>query len=330
MKRGIMRFDNCYLKNCATSVGKKENEGPLSRYFDLFDNDEYFGKDSWEKAEIEMASRCIDKLLEKSSLSYGDIDVLTGGDLLNQCVSSSFSAKKTGIPYVGLYGACSTAALALLTASVYIEHGFAEKAIAFASSHFCSAEKQYRFPLDYGGQRKPTSQCTVTGTGAFLLENKGDIKIKEGLIGIINDAGITDADNMGAAMAPAAVDTVSRYFSMTDSIPSDFDIIATGDLGREGYELANELFKKSGVDLCGRFTDCGMLIYDVDGQDTHSGGSGCGCSAVVAASLFYDKLLNGNAKDILLVGTGALLSQTTALQKQSIPAIAHLVRIGKE
>lgn len=329
MKRGIIRFDNCRLTNTASTVGKKENEGPLSKYFDLFDNDEYFGTDSWEKAESEMASRCIDELLKKCGYVYEDIDLITGGDLLNQCVSSSFTAKRTGIPYIGLYGACSTAVLAILTASAYVENGYAEKAIAFASSHYCSAEKQYRFPLDYGGQRKPTSQCTVTGCGAFMIEKEGGLKIKEGLPGIIKDAGITDADNMGAAMAPAAVDTIKRYFSMSDCSPSDFDIIATGDLGREGYELACELLKKEGMDLCGKLTDCGMLIYDIDAQDTHSGGSGCGCSAAVTASLFYNKLTYGDAKDILLIGTGALLSQTTALQGQTIPAIAHLVRIGK-
>ena len=326
--RKILKFENVYISKTASVVGKSESEGPLKEYFDMLENDLYFGEQSWEMAEAEMAHRCLSILMAKSAVKPDDIDLLSGGDLLNQCISTSFAVRDTGIPFLGLYGACSTAAESLIVGAAFLENGFANRVITFASSHFCSAEKQYRFPLEYGGQRTPTAQNTVTGTGAFMLEHEGEIKVEDALIGRIIDNGTADANNMGAAMATAAVDTILRYFDESEKQPSDFDIIATGDLGREGYELACELFKRKSLNISDKFTDCGMLIYDIDKQDMHAGGSGCGCSAVVTAGLFYDKLLKGEAKNILLVGTGALLSQTSALLNKSIPSVAHLVHLS--
>lgn len=330
MKREILRFKDVSIKNTASVVGKKESEGPLSPYFDMTELDEYFGKDTWEKAESEMNLRAVNFLLGKAKLDYRDIDISCGGDLLNQCVATSFVFKNRDLPYLGLYGACSTMAESLIVGSVFKSAGFSDRVLCLASSHFCSAEKQYRFPLEYGGQRTPTAQSTVTGCGAILLcgDQECRVEIKEGVVGKIVDSGITDVNNMGAAMAEAAVDTIKRYFNASELTPSDFDIIATGDLGREGYELACELFKSESIDLCGKYTDCGILIYDLEKQDVHSGGSGCGCSAVVTASYFYDKLLKGEAKEVLLIGTGALLNPNTVFQKQSIPAVAHLVRLS--
>ena len=330
MRNEILRFNNVFIENTSCVGGKKESEGPLSAHFDMLELDEYFGKDTWEKAESEMNTRTVNFLLSKTKLDYSDIDLSCGGDLLNQCVATSFVLKNCDLPYLGLYGACSTMADSLIIGAVFKSANFAKRVLCFASSHFCSAEKQYRFPLEYGGQRTPTSQSTVTGCGAILLgdSEKCRVEVKEAVVGKIVDSGVTDVNNMGAAMAEAAVDTITRYFGASNLSPDDFDIIATGDLGREGYELACELFKRKKIELYGKYTDCGMLIYDLEKQDVHAGGSGCGCSAVVTAGYFYDKLIKGEAKEILLIGTGALLNPNTVFQKQSIPAVAHLVRLS--
>lgn len=327
--RDIIKFNGVYVGGRASTVGKTEGEGPLKAWFDMCDDDEYFGKDTWEKAESEMTHRTLNLLLGKAQLSPDDLDLLCGGDLLNQCVASSFGVKDMQIPFMGLYGACSTFAEAILCAATFIKAGAVNNAAVFASSHFCSAEKQYRFPLEYGGQRTPTSQNTVTGCGAVLLNSVGGkIAVKDGMVGRIVDGGITDVNNMGAAMAKSAADTLCRYFDSSNTTPADFDIIATGDLGREGYEICCELLKDKLPALSDKFTDCGMLIYDLDKQDVHCGGSGCGCSAVVTAGYLFDKLLTGEAKNILLLSTGALMNPNTVFQNLSIAGIAHAVHFA--
>lgn len=329
--RKIISFNGIYVQNSACVAGRNEAAGPLGKYFDMCEQDEYFGKDSWEKAESEMMHRTVNLLMAKAKTTPEEIDLICGGDLLNQCVASSYGVKDMGVPYIGLYGACSTFAEAILCASTFIKAGAVEAAVALAGSHFCSAEKQYRFPLEYGGQRTPTAQNTVTGCGAVLLgKTKSAIRVENAMVGRIVDAGITDVNNMGAAMASSAADTLTRYFDASSLSPSDFDIIATGDLGREGYEICCELLKDTMPSLLDKYTDCGMLVYDLEEQDVHCGGSGCGCSAVVTTGYFFDKLLRGEADNVLLLSTGALMNPTTVFQGQSIAGIAHAVHFKRE
>lgn len=322
----ICNFKNVYIKDAATVVGKLEGEGPLGSLFDMCESDSYFGKGSWEEAEAEMCGRAVGILLGKTGTDDSNVELMLGGDLLNQCTATGFTAADFPIPYLGLYGACSTAAEGMLIGGAFVSGGFADNAITLASSHFCSSERQFRYPLEYGSLRTPTAQNTVTGAGAFMLTNeKCDIRLSRALAGRVNINGITDANNMGAAMATTAVDTVLRYFDETGESAADYDIISTGDLGMEGYEIACELFSRCGFDPCGRLTDCGMLMYDYEKQDVNSGASGCGCAACVCGSLYLNKLKCGEAKRVLLIGTGALLSPKTVLQKLPIPAVAHLV-----
>ncbi len=324
-------FNKVYVNAASSIVGKKEYEGPLGARFDAFEKDEYFGCKSFEDAESEMVRRNINMLLSNASLSNDDIDILFGGDLINQCTVSSYSIADTKIPFIGLYGACSTFIESLICSSCMIEGGFADRCIGFASSHFCSAERQYRFPLEYGSTRTPTSQNTVTGSGALLLSNtKSEIKVKSAVIGKIVDKGVTDSNNMGAAMACAAVDTIMRFFADGQYNQNDFDFIVTGDLGIEGNSIAREMFNLNGFDIGSSLTDCGKLIYDSQKQDTHSGGSGCGCIASVVSGHFYKLLLEKKAKNILAVATGALLNPNSVFQKKSIPAIAHAIHLSTE
>lgn len=326
----LIKYDNVYVEERATVVGKTEKEGPLSAYFDICEDDEYFGTDTWEKAESEMTHRCLNLVISKRKLKNEDIDLICGGDLLNQCVASSFGVKESGVPFMGLYGACSTFAESVLCTSTFIKAGAISRGIAHASSHFCSAEKQYRFPLEYGGQRTPTSQNTVTGCGSLLLSTSSSpIRVCDAMVGRIVDGGITDVNNMGAAMAKSAADSLERYFGCSEKKPSDFDVIATGDLGREGYEICCELLGDSIPGLKEKFTDCGMLIFDLEGQDVHAGGSGCGCSAVVTAGYFLNKMLMGEINNLLLLSTGALMNPNTVFQGQSISGIAHAVHFER-
>lgn len=324
MRNDIIEFTSAYLVNAASVAGSKESEGPLRLLFDSFCSDDRFGQDTWEKSESEMVRLTLKALTDKCGIAPGDIDCAIGGDLLDQCVATSHAVNNSGVPYLGLYGACSTAAEAVLVASLLASTG--RRSAAFASSHFCSAERQYRYPLEYGSQRTPTAQNTVTGCGAFLISpDPTPVRITEAVIGSVQDNGVSDANNMGAAMATAAVDTILRYFNSSGRSPAEFDIIATGDLGREGYEIACELLTRCGLDLCGRFTDCGMLIYDIDRQDVHAGGSGCGCSAAVFASYVCPRLISGEISKAVLIGTGALLSPISVIQNKIIPSVAHLV-----
>ncbi len=322
--KNIIKYENVYLQQTASVVGSKEKEGPLGNRFDSFSADDRFDKDTWEKSESEMVRRTVEALLRKSDLTFQDIDLFAGGDLLDQCIATSHAMNNNGIPYLGLYGACSTAAEGLIIGSMFAEKDFTVGTVA--SSHFCSAERQYRFPLEYGSQRTPTAQNTVTGCGSFLLStNKSSVRISEGVIGKIQDNGISDANNMGAAMATAAIDTILRYFSDSGKTEKDFDIIATGDLGHEGFELAKEYAKSKGLILGDNYTDCGVMIYDLEKQDVCAGGSGCGCSASVFAAYVCPKLMAGEFENALLVGTGALLSPKSIIQNKIIPSVAHLV-----
>ena len=324
MKTQIIKYKNVFLNQTAAVVGSKEREGPLGEKFDSFCEDDRFGQDTWEKSETEMVKRTLESLIAKSKYDWNDIDLMAGGDLLDQCIATSHAVNNNGIPYLGLYGACSTAAEGLIIGSAFVEKGMVVSTVA--SSHFCSAERQYRFPLEYGSQRTPTAQNTVTGCGSFLLsQNKSNVKIAEAVVGKIQDNGISDANNMGAAMATAAIDTLTRYLKNSEKSLEDFDVIATGDLGHEGFELAKEYAKSTGLILGDNFIDCGMMIYDLDIQDVQSGGSGCGCSASVFAADICPRIADGELKNVLLIGTGALLSPKSIIQNKIIPSVAHLV-----
>lgn len=316
------------ILSTGTIVGPKEGEGPLSKYFDIIIQEDLFGEDSWEKAESKMSNTAVKKALEKANLSPDKIDYLCSGDLLNQIISSSFAARDLKIPFFGLYGACSTMTESISIASMLIDGGFASYAIASTSSHFCSAERQFRFPLEMGNQRPPTSQWTATAAGAVILGKNGKGPyITYVTTGRIMDFGIKDANNMGAAMAPAAADTILRHFKDTGFGPKDYDLIATGDLGDIGRELTREMVQKGGYDISSNFTDCGVELFNLDTQDVHAGASGCGCSAVVFGGYFYNQLMSGKLKKMMLISTGALLSPTSSQQGESIPGIAHAVTI---
>ena len=309
-------------------VGPKEGEGPLKTYFDEVLNDDTCGKDSYEKAESDMMFTAIKEAITRAGLTQNDINYLFAGDLLNQIISSSFAAREFAIPFFGLYGACSTMSESLSLASLIMDGGFANYVVAATSSHFSSAERQFRFPLEYGSQRSQTSQWTVTGSGAMVLGKEGDFpEVRYVTTGIVKDYGIKDANNMGAAMTPAAVDTIYKHFKDTGRTPKDYDIIATGDLGKVGKQMSDKLLLEYGYDMRSNHVDCGDIIFNNEAQKTASGGSGCGCSAVVASGYLYKKLMRKEIKNVLLVSTGALMSTTSSLQGESIPGIAHAVAI---
>ena len=312
----------------ASIAGKKEGEGPLSQTFDVVSEDTYFGQKTWEQAEKQMQKMAMEKVMEKAGLSANQVGLVFSGDLLNQCIGSSFTLRNTGIPHLGLYGACSTMAESLLAASMAVSGGFADRVIALTSSHFASSERQYRFPLGYGGQRTPTAQWTVTGSGAALVCSAGiGPRIDCCTIGTVTDLGIKDANNMGAAMAPAAYATIKAHLADMKRSPEDFDLIVTGDLGQLGKEILMELARRDGIYLGGRIADCGTLVFDTTTQDVHSGGSGCGCSAITLCGELLSKLQRGRLKHILFCGTGALLSPTSTQQGLPIPGVCHAVSI---
>ena len=315
----------------ASVVGKKEGEGPLAATFDHISQDDTFGERSWEKAESAMQKLALAAALNKAGLSVSGLDYLLAGDLLNQCIGSGFAVRGQDVPFFGLYGACSTMAESLSLAAMLLDGGYGTKIAAMTSSHFCSAERQYRSPLEYGGQRTPTAQWTVTGSGCVILANQGPGPyVTHVTTGKIVDKGIKDAANMGAAMAPAAYATIAAHFQDTGRKPSDYDLIITGDLGQLGRDIVADWFHRDGMDLK-NLNDCGTLIYDLEGQDVHCGGSGCGCSAVVLAGMLLNGMAGGRWKRILFCGTGALLSPTSSQQGESIPSICHAVTldIGK-
>lgn len=309
----------------ASVVGQKEADGPLGRRFDAVEPDARAGQDSWEKAESAMLRRAIDMAAERAGVTPGCV---LAGDLLNQCAGSAYAVRGLAAPFFGLYGACSTMAEALGMAALLVDGGYFESAAAATGSHFCSAERQFRYPLEYGGVRTPTAQWTVTGAGCVVLSREGaGPYVTRFTPGRIVDAGIKDMANMGAAMAPAAYDTLKRHFEQTGRAPGYYDIVLTGDLGRLGQEILRDLFAADGVDLGPNYMDCGVLIYDIERQDTHCGGSGCGCSASVLTGHFLRGMRDGLWRRVLFAATGALMSPTTAQQGESIPAICHAVAI---
>lgn len=314
----------------ASVVGKKEGEGPLGEYYDQCHNDTTLGESSWEKAESRLQNEAVVLALGKANLKNTDIDCILAGDLLNQCISSTFGLRSLNIPFLGQFGACSTMAQTLAIASLFAESGAARHAVAVTSSHFCSAERQFRFPLEYGGQRTPTAQWTATAAGAIVMgspqqKQEGQIVVNSVSFGRITDFGIKDAANMGAAMAPAAAQTLLDYFSDTGSSPKDYDLILTGDLGRIGSDLMEELLMKDKIDISAVHNDCGLMIYDREKQDVHAGGSGCGCSGAVLCSYIMQQMMAGKLHKVLFLGTGALMSPTSSQQGESIPGVAHLV-----
>lgn len=324
-----VKFDNPpKIISTYSIVGPKEGQGPLKTYFDEILSDDTCGKDSFEKAESDMMHTAIKSAIKRVKLKEEDIDYLFAGDLLNQITSSTFAARQLNMPFFGLYGACSTMAESLSIAAMFIDGGFANHVVASTSSHFSSSERQFRFPLEYGAQRCGTCQWTVTGSGAMVLGKEGDFpQITHVTTGVVKDYGIKDANNMGAAMAPAAVDTIYRHFEDTGRKPEYYDVIATGDLGRVGKEITAKLLDEYGYDIRKNYVDCGDIIFDEEVQKTDAGGSGCGCSAVVMAGYFYKKLIRKEIKSVLLISTGALMSTTSSLQGESIPGIAHAVAI---
>jgi len=322
----LMKLDATILA-AASVVGKNEHKGPLGGVFDMHDDSDRFGQNTWERSESEMQRRAMALLLSKSHCKEQDIDAMFGGDLLNQCVASAYGLMSYDIPYFGLYGACSTSVEGLILASCLHTAGLCERCAVVSSSHNCSAERQYRNPLEYGSQRTPTAQWTVTGSGAFLVGAGGDVRVRAAMPGIVVEKGISDANNMGAAMAPAVVDTLVRYFSESGTLPRDYDLIVTGDLGYEGGAILCELMLGTGYDIRDRYNDCGMMIYSRSTQDKHAGGSGCGCAAVVAASYLLPKLRTRELQSILLIATGAMMSPASVMQGESIPAVAHLIHL---
>lgn len=312
----------------ASTVGPKEGEGPLAGYFDVVLADALIGQDSWEKAESKISANNFELAIQKSGIEKKKMDYVLAGDLLNQNAGSTFGVRDLGIPFFGIFGACSTIGEGMSLGAILIDGEFAENVLVGASSHFCAAEKQFRFPLELGTQRPLTSSWTVTGHGAVVLTKNGfGPYITCITTGKIIDQGITDSNNMGAAMAPAAVSTLSSHFKDTGRTPDYYDLIITGDLGYVGHEIVNRLMKQEGYNIEKNYTDCGIEIFDREKQDTHSGGSGCACAAVTFAGYFYDRLKRKQLNKILLVPTGALMSPTTVQQGESIPGIAHAVAI---
>ncbi len=312
----------------SSTVGEKEGKGPLGGCFDQVEEDSHFGKETWEQAESEMLSRTVRNAIKKSGLQSEDINCIFSGDLINQCLSTTYGLRDLNIPFLGIYGACSTMAEGLLLASCFAESTDG-KFIASTSSHFSTAERQFRFPLSYGEQRTPSAQWTCTASGAVVVSSKGTSPyIRAVSIGQITDLGVTDANNMGAVMAPAAASVIKTYFNDSGYSPDDFDVIVTGDLGLVGSKLLKELLIKDGIDIASQHRDCGSIIFDIDEQDVHSGGSGCGCSASVLCGYFLPKVKTGEIKEMIFAATGALLSPAAAQQGETIPSISHLIHIS--
>ena len=323
-----IQFDNPpTILECASIVGPKEAKGPLSKYFDQTLNDEFWGEKTWEKAESKIIKETVNTVIFKSGIPSDKIDCCFAGDLLNQCISSSFGLRELNLPFFGVFGACSTFVESMSLGAICVE-SFAENVLCATSSHFCSAEKQFRFPLELGNQRPPTSQWTVTGSGAAILTKSGQGPYITNITpGKIVDMGIKDANNMGAAMAPAALDTLISHFKDTGRKPSYYDAIITGDLGYVGKEILIEMAETKGYQIKSNYNDCGVMIFDKATQDTHSGGSGCGCCGSVFSGYLFKQLQERKIKKLLLVATGALMNSTSSQQGESIPGIAHAISI---
>ena len=323
-----IKFDNPpTILDCASIVGPKEAQGPLAEYFDQTLEDEFWGEKTWEKAESKIIKETVNTVISKSGVPSDQIDLMIAGDLLNQCISSSFGLREANIPFLGVFGACSTFVESMCIGSICVE-SFAKNVLCATSSHFCSAEKQFRFPLELGNQRTPTAQWTVTGSGAAIITQSGmGPYITHITPGKIIDMGIKDANNMGAAMAPAFCETLITHFLDTGRSPNYYDAIISGDLGHVGKEIAIDIAKARGHNIKPNYNDCGVLIFDKEKQDTHSGGSGCGCCGSVFSGYFFKQLKAKKLKKVLLIATGALMNSTSSQQGESIPGIAHAISI---
>ena len=319
---------NAHIVASAAVVGNREKQGPIGECFDMFDPTDKFGQKTWEMAESEMQRRALTLAIKKGKRHESDLGAIFAGDLLNQCVGAAYGLMDFPAPYFGLYGACSTAAEGLILSGICATYRIFDLCAAVASSHFCTAERQYRSPIEYGGQRTPTAQWTVTGAGAYLVAHGGgEVELSSAMPGIVVEKGITDTSNMGAAMAPAALDTLVRFFRATSRDPRSFDLIVTGDLGYEGISILGDMLYAEGYDVGERLNDCGMMIYQRQTQDTHAGGSGCGCSASVVSGYLLPKIRRGELREVLVLGTGAMMSPDSIKQGQAIPAVAHLVHL---
>lgn len=310
--------------------GPKEAEGCLADYIDLKKYDDYDNQPSFELAERKMLTSAIERAVKKSGLKMNEIEAYIGGDLLNQIISSSFAAREFIFPFLGVYNACATMAESMIVGGVLVGGGFMDNVVCATCSHFSTAERQYRFPVEQGTTRPAQSQWTVTGAGANVISNeKGVVNLVSAVLGRVVDYGVVDANNMGAAMAPAAADTILDFFKHKKAKPSDYDLIITGDLGALGSRILKDLLLKKGVDISLNHVDCGELIYNID-EEEYQGGSGAGCSAIVFNSYIYKRMLNGEYKNVLLITTGALLSTTSTQQGETIPGIAHLIELSSE
>ncbi len=327
-------FSNVYLQSVGTAVGPKEAEGPYGESFDVTYENLHCDQANWELAERKLLEDAVNTCLLKKEMTHDQVDVYIAGDLLNQIVSATFSARTNQIPYLGVFGACSTSMESLAIASSLVEGGFAEHAIAGVSSHNATAERQFRYPTEYGGQKPGTATSTVTGAGAVLIgKEKTDIRISAATIGRVIDWGVKDPFDMGSAMAPAAADTLATHFQDLNVQPSDYDLIATGDLSAIGSPIVRDLLLEKGFDITNNHNDCGLMIYRPDQKEVFAGGSGCACSAIVTYGHLVELLRKGSYTKILVVATGCLHSPVMIQQKESMPAIAHAVvfeRVGGE
>lgn len=319
-----IKLNNVYLENSYVIAGKKEKEGPLSTYYDETFIDNYLGQKSFEKCEIEMFKSVIDGVLKKCRLIPSEIDVAIGGDLSNQIVSSNYAMRDYNIPFIGAYSACSTSGLNFILGSLFIENGIKKNVLLFTGSHYNSAERQFRNPCEYGGQRKECSTTTVTGAGAFILtSNVRKIKVSSVTIGRVIDYKQDNLFDMGTAMAPSAFDTFKRHLRDLSLDPSYYDLILTGDLSKIGKELFEEMCKEEDIILNNNYNDSGLMVYDIKNQQVFSGGSGCGCISITTGGYIVNKLLNKELKKVLIIATGALLSPLIVYQKETIPCISH-------
>lgn len=304
--------------------GKKEGQGPLGKQFDAIFEDTHLGEKTWEKAESALQKEALTRALDKAGLSPSQLQYLFAGDLLNQNIASTFGLREMNVPLIGQFGACSTMGQTMAMAAIFVDSGAADLCGAVTSSHFCTAERQFRYPLEYGGQRPPTSQWTATASGAVVVGRAArGVRVSDVCIGRVQDMGVTDMNNMGSAMAPAAADTLAHFFADTATHPDDYDMIATGDLGLVGARLCRELMEQKGYSLGDNYTDCGLLLFDRETQDVHAGGSGCGCSASVLCAHLLPMLERGELRNLLFCPTGALMSPTSSQQGESIPGICH-------
>jgi len=332
-KQSIVFSNRPYVVGAAAVGGVKEGMGPQRKWFDFLLEDDIFGEKTWEKAEGKMLKKAIDLALGDGRLPEKQVDLLLGGDLINQLMIANYAARDLQIPFLGLYGACSTMTESLIAGSVFIDGGYASNAVCAASSHYCTAERQFRMPLEHGNQRPPSAQWTATAAGSMVLSGRRapgrTIRVAAATIGRVVDPGIKDVNQMGAAMAPAAVDTLLTHFRDLERSPQEYDVILSGDLGNIGKNILIDLMEKQGCPVADRYNDCGALMYN-ESQDVHSGGSGCGCSASIFAGRIIKEMRQGKIQRALIMSTGALLSTISAGQGESIPGIAHAVVLEAE